>query len=214
MQSPVQWTPHRINSVDTLDGLAFVFRRQKMHGHVNPPDYQNALLLPHLSAGLRRQLSIAGIDLTRFQRACECAHHSTGGSGDYVVDGRRMRFLDALARHLIVLRDRSVDTENDRVGLAWKMSDAQWADLAFDLDVRNVHDFRHGLPPGCIRSISMILVLNILYISQLDMSGGSCKRLCRRNLRDRGNTWGPVRPVEREQIAPLHPSTRKRFSSK
>ncbi len=44
---------------------------------MNPADHQHALLRFHLSSHIRGQFAVARVDLARFQRTSESAHHST-----------------------------------------------------------------------------------------------------------------------------------------
>src|SRR6266853_5803497 len=83
---------HRIDCMHTLHLLLCPFWRYQAQGNMNPADYQDAFLLLHLSGHICRELPIAGIDLTRFQRASEGAHHSSSCRRDDVVDGGSMGF--------------------------------------------------------------------------------------------------------------------------
>jgi hypothetical protein len=73
--------------------------------------------------------------LTRFQRASESPHHSTGGSCDYVVNRRSVRFPNAFWRDFVMRCDRAVNAENHRLCLAGKMRDAERTRFAFYLNV-------------------------------------------------------------------------------
>jgi len=53
--------------------------------------------------------------VTRFQRAGKSAGHSAAGSGDDVIEGRRVRLGNLPGRFPIVLGDGAVDTEPDRL---------------------------------------------------------------------------------------------------
>jgi hypothetical protein len=110
---------------------------------LNPSNDEHPIFLFYLASYVRRQLAIACIDFARFQRAPEGSHHSTSDTGNYVIDRRSVGFLDALGRHLVVFRDRSMDAENDRFLLAWKVRDTKWTHFPFNPDIRNVNDFGH-----------------------------------------------------------------------
>jgi len=57
---------------------------------VDSPDDQHILFRFDFAGNIGGQFSIAGIDVARFQRTSKCTHHSTGGGGNDVVDGRGM----------------------------------------------------------------------------------------------------------------------------
>jgi hypothetical protein len=50
-----------------------------MHGHMDAANDKHTFLCFHLSGYIRGQLSVAGIDLARFQRTSKGAQHSTSG---------------------------------------------------------------------------------------------------------------------------------------
>ena len=87
VQRTVQGAAHGVNAVRPLDCLPRRFRRFQPHSHVNAANDEYALLCFDLSGYIRGQLSVAGIDLTRFQRASKSAHHSTGGRRNDIVNG-------------------------------------------------------------------------------------------------------------------------------
>jgi hypothetical protein len=135
VQRAIERAVHGVDSVNAFDGGALFFRRDESHRDVNAPDDQDSFLQFDFASNLRRELIVARIDLTRFQRASEGAHHSTGGSGDDVVDGRGMWLLNFVGRDFVVLGDCAVDAEDHRLRFAGKMRDSQRAGFAFDLNV-------------------------------------------------------------------------------
>ena len=68
---------------------------------VNPPDHQDVIFGFYFSDGFGHQPLVRGIDLTRFQRASECAGESTGGSRDNVIERGGMR-LQHLGRYFVM----------------------------------------------------------------------------------------------------------------
>lgn len=93
VQGPVEWTSHGVHRVHSLDGLPFVFRRHQTQGNLNSLDDQYPIFLLNLPSNFSSQLSIACINVTRFQRARKGAHHSTGSCRNHVVDSGGMRLL-------------------------------------------------------------------------------------------------------------------------
>ena len=87
VKSSVQRAAHGVYTVYPFYCGLGVFRRHQAHGHVDSPDHQHILLCFDLAGNIGGQLSIAGIDLARFQRTSECTHHSTSGRGNDVVNG-------------------------------------------------------------------------------------------------------------------------------
>jgi hypothetical protein len=121
--------------VDALDGGALFFWGYEAHGDVDASDNEHSIFKFDFPSDVSGEFVVACIDLTRFQRASEGAHHSTGGSGDYVVDGGGVRFFNLVGRDFVVLGDCAVNAEDHRLRLAGKVGNAQRADFAFDLDV-------------------------------------------------------------------------------
>jgi hypothetical protein len=99
---------------------------------VDSPDHQYALLCFYLTRYIRRQSSITGIDLARFQRTSEGTHHSTGGCTNYIVNRRRMRLLQLRRINFVVFGDRPVHAEDNRLGLSGQVGDAKRSLLSFD----------------------------------------------------------------------------------
>jgi hypothetical protein len=121
--------------VDALDGGALFFWSYEAHRYVDSFDDEHSFFELDFPSNISREFVIACIDLTRFQRASEGAHHSTGGSGDDVVDGGGVRILDFVGRDFVMLGDCAVNAEDHWLRFAGEMGDAQRADFALDLDV-------------------------------------------------------------------------------
>jgi hypothetical protein len=86
---------------------------------------------------------LIGWDFARFQRATKGAQQSTGGCGDHVIKGGRMR-LKLGCVYAIVLSDRAVHTESDRLGFAGKIGPADWPLDPLDSDIGYVKWLAHG----------------------------------------------------------------------
>ena len=65
-----------------------------------PDDHQVVVVHLDVAPGFAGELSIAGRDVARFQRAAKCANQSTGGGRNDIVDGSRVRFS---AGHIFVV---------------------------------------------------------------------------------------------------------------
>jgi len=79
VQSAIERAMHGVNPVGALHRRASLFWRHQAHGHVDAANDQNAFLRFHFSGYICRQLSVAGIDLARFQRTSKCPQHSALG---------------------------------------------------------------------------------------------------------------------------------------
>jgi hypothetical protein len=135
VQRPVQRATHCVNAVRTLDCFPCRFGRHQSHGHVDAANDKHAIFRFDLSGDVRGQSSVARIDLTRLQRASKSAHHSTRGRRDDIVNSGGMRLLQLRWVNFVVLGDRSMDTVDHWLGLAWQMRDAPGA--LPTLDVRS-----------------------------------------------------------------------------
>ena len=135
MQGAIERAVHCVDSVDAFDSGALVFRSCETHRDVYASDYEDIVFQFDFASYLGCEFVVACIDLTRFQRASESAHHSAGGSGDDVVDGSGVRFLNFVWRDFVVLSDCAVHAEYDRLRFAGQMRNADRATFTFDLDV-------------------------------------------------------------------------------
>ena len=77
---------HGVHAVRPLNGLPASFRSHQAHGHMDPADNQNTFFGLDFTPHFGGKLAVAGINLTRFQRASKSAHHSTSGGSDDIVD--------------------------------------------------------------------------------------------------------------------------------
>ena len=136
MERAVERTPHRVEAVHTLDRLADLFRRGEPQGDANTTDDEHAVLGFDLARDLGGQATAVGIDVARLQRASKGADHSTGCCGDHVVDRRGVRFCELGRIDFVMLGDRAVHAERDRLGLARQVGDPQRPLPAFDADPR------------------------------------------------------------------------------
>jgi hypothetical protein len=116
---------------------------------MNPTDDQNAFLLFDLTGHICRELLIAGVNLARFQRASEGAHHSTGRRRDHVIDGGSVGFFEFRRIHFIVLRYRSMHAVSHRLRFSWQMCDPQRTTFAFDVRLGGENIARSAICVGC-----------------------------------------------------------------
>jgi len=145
VESAVQWAAHGVDAVSAVHGVSLLFSGDQPHRYVDAANHQDALFRFHLAGRVRSEPAVAGIDLTRLQRATKCAQHSTGGCRDHIVDGRGMRFGEARRIDLVVLCDGPVHAERHRPWLAGQVSNPQRSLPAFDADSGGVRDWWHRL---------------------------------------------------------------------
>src|SRR5258708_3071579 len=144
VQCAIERAVHRVNAVHPLHRLLYLLWRYKTHPHVNPADDQHTFLRFDLSGHIRGQLSIAGIDLARFQRTSEGTHHSTSGCGNHVVNGRGVRLFQLCWVNFVVLSNGSLDPESPSLLLSGQVGDAERSLLSFDARLRDINDITHG----------------------------------------------------------------------
>ncbi len=101
--------------VCALDGLAVLCHSAQVIGHMDSSENEHLVVRLDLSFHFSRQLSIAGVDVARLQRASERAEQSASRRGDDVVDRRGMG-LGYFRGHAIMLGDGAVDAEHRRLG--------------------------------------------------------------------------------------------------
>lgn len=98
------WAATRVHLVNPLNGFPLLRRRFQPVVDVDAPDHQHVFFEFDFSGGLRNELIVAGIDLTRLQRASEGSRESTGGRSHDVVQRRSMRRI-LVRRNLVVFGD-------------------------------------------------------------------------------------------------------------
>jgi hypothetical protein len=103
--------------VRTLRSFPFVIRTAgQCVPDADPLDDENFVLEVDFAFGFRRETPLACVDPARLQRATQGAGESTGGRGDYVVEGRGV--VGILARRsAIVLAHLVVCPEENRFRL-------------------------------------------------------------------------------------------------
>jgi hypothetical protein len=101
-----------VEPVHALDLLAPVGRHGEAVMDGDALDHQDAVAVEHLADGF--DLVVVGLDfdVTRLQRACECAGQSPAGRGDDVVERRRVGRIVVRA-DAVVLGHLGVDAECD-----------------------------------------------------------------------------------------------------
>jgi hypothetical protein len=109
---------------------------------VDPLEDEHAVLDLDFARGLTREPAVGCVDVTRLQRASEGARQSAGGGGDDVVERGRV-FGFAVARNVVVVGDRVVDAEGDRLALCGQKREPQGTLHPFDPNLRAVHDITH-----------------------------------------------------------------------
>ncbi len=86
-----------------------------MQLHVNPPDDEDLVFrFLDFPDRLAAQAVTVSPDVARLQRASEGPRQSASCSGDDVVERRRVR-LEGPGSDLVVLGDRAMDAEDDRL---------------------------------------------------------------------------------------------------
>ena len=144
MQCTIQRAAHRIDSMHALHRFAGLFWRNQPHGHVNAAYYEDTFLRFHLASHIRNELAVARVDVARLQRASKSPGHSTGGSGNDIIDRGGMSFGKFGGIDLVVLGNRTVDAKGHRMRFTRQLSDAQRASLSFDANFGNVDYIGHG----------------------------------------------------------------------
>ena len=111
---------------------------------VNALDDQDLPVELDLSRRFTDQEPFTGRDLTRLQRASEGPNQSTCGGCDRVVEGRCVRLVSPRLRS-VVLGDRPVRSEPDRLGLCRKPGPALRTFYPLDADLGTISDVSHGV---------------------------------------------------------------------
>jgi hypothetical protein len=102
--------------VHAIGGFPVSLPGLKPQPHVNAADHEYIVFQFDLTYRFPYQASTRCIDLTRLQRASKGSRKSTCGGGDNVIKRRGAGFRDC-GRNPVVLGDRAVDSENDRLRL-------------------------------------------------------------------------------------------------
>ena len=121
--------------------------RPQTHPDVNSPDDEHVVLgqFDFTDRFAGQPLAVSP-DVARLQRAPEGPRQSAGRGGDDVVERRGAR-LEGGGGDLVVLGDRPVDAEDDRLRLAWEVGAPDGPFHPFYPDMRPIHDVGHCRAP-------------------------------------------------------------------
>ena len=109
---------------------------------VNAAKDQHAVVDFDLALRNGSQLSPAGANLTRFQRASQRAEQSPAGRSDNVVDGCRVRVRN-IAGDAVMPRDRAMRSEANRLCFGRHLREAQRSFHAGDRNLGAINDVAH-----------------------------------------------------------------------
>jgi len=140
-----------MNAMHALDGFSCFCRSIDVIDDVNATNHKHIIFRLDLTSHVSRQMFIAGVDLTRFQRATEGADQSTTGGGNYVIKRCRMWF-GHFRTDAVMFRDSAMHSEFDGFSFGWQVCHAQRPNLALDSYVRDISDVRHIAPYLVIHS--------------------------------------------------------------
>ena len=97
-----------------IGGLPVSLLGPKPQPHVNAADHKYIVLQLYLAHRFRHQAFAGCIDLTRLQRASKGSRQSTCRGSNNVIKRCGARFRDC-GRNFVMLGDRAVNAENDRL---------------------------------------------------------------------------------------------------
>src|SRR5216684_1544289 len=131
----------RVERMRSLRRLALVLGAAgEVIANVDALDHQHLVLDDHDTLGIGGQLSLAGVDPARLQRASKGTGESTGRRGDDVVE--RGRVVGVLAGSgAVMLAHLVVGPEYDGLGFHGQISPADWSALADNPHFRDVLGF-------------------------------------------------------------------------
>ena len=123
-------------------GLAVLFIGLEVQLYVNAPDDENVPFHLDLANSLGVQPVVRRRDLTRLQRASECAGESAGGCGDDIVQSRGM-CLERPWWQFVMIRNRAVRPEYHWLGFGWQVRPANRSFHPFDTHFGSVYNVSH-----------------------------------------------------------------------
>ena len=110
---------------------------------VNGFDDEHTILRPFdFPADVAHQPAV-GLDFARLQRAPEGSKQSTPDRCDQIVYCGGMGLSKILGLHSIVVRNRSMDTEDHRIGFAGNLREANRSVSSFDARLGDIRNFSH-----------------------------------------------------------------------
>ena len=136
-------------------GLAVLFIGLEVQLDVNAPDDENVPFHLDLANSFGVQPVVRRRDLTRLQRASECARESAGRCGDDVVQSRGM-CLEGPWWQFVMIGNWAVRPEYHWLGFDWQVRPANRSFDAFDAYFGSVYNVSHVEPPDH-RSYPMML---------------------------------------------------------
>ena len=129
-----------VDGVDLLDDLALIFRRAQPVANKDSADDQHVAVQFDFASHFRDQLTVAGINLTRFQRAPEGAGQSSSRGGHHVIERGGARRV-SLRGNLVMFGNLRVHSEHHRSLLRGQIGQAHGPALPLDANSRNIGDF-------------------------------------------------------------------------
>jgi len=152
----VQRSVHRTGlgegPVHPLRRLPLFRGRRQTQSHVNPPDDEHVVFGQlDFTDRLGGQPVAVGSDVARLQRASEGPCQSAGCGRDDVVERGRVR-LERSGRDPVVLGDRAVDAEDDRLRLAGEVGAPEGTSHPLDPNLGTIDDLRHNAGDSGSRS--------------------------------------------------------------
>jgi hypothetical protein len=133
--------------MDAFRGGPLLFRNRQPMLDVNAFDDEYTILrFFDFPANIARQPAI-GLDFARLQRAPEGSKQSTSDRCNQIVNGRGMGLSKIRRLHSIVVRNRSMDTEDHRIGFAGNLRKANRPVSSFDARLGHIRNFRHRSSP-------------------------------------------------------------------
>ena len=95
-----------------LDGLLLAGIRLNPVADVDPPDNEDPVFGLDFTSDFSCELTVAGVNLTRFQRASQCTGESPARGRNHIIQGGRP-WLEVIRSHAVVPGHVAVHPEGD-----------------------------------------------------------------------------------------------------
>ena len=111
-QGPVNRAIPGVHGVHPLDGLLLAWIRLNPVADVDPPDNEHSVFGLNFTSDFSCELTVAGVNLTRFQRASQCTGESTTRGRNHIIQGGRP-WVEVIRSQAVVPGHVAVHPESD-----------------------------------------------------------------------------------------------------
>ena len=133
LQGPVDRAIPGVHRVHPLDRFLLLGIGLNPVADVDPPDNEDPVFGLDFTSDFRCELTVAGVNLTRFQRASECTRESPARGRNHIIQGGRP-LVEVIRSHPVVPSHVAVHPESDGLVFRGQIGKPNWTLQPLDFD--------------------------------------------------------------------------------